>query len=354
MRKYWYRKILIMAFVLFSILGTGLSVEKEYQKYENQQVSTAQVTNQLVIPGGMQVGIYMQTDGVLVLGTDYIESADGQKYRPAENIVKAGDYILEINGVIVDSKKQLVNQISDLQSKEVLLKLRRENETIEVKVIPVLNKNKEYKLGIWIKDNMQGLGTITYITEDNQFGALGHGIHDTDIENLLEIEGGKIYKASILNIKKGVKGSPGGLEGMIVYNRANILGTIEKNTETGIFGSIKDVSTITDTQEMIPICNKDNIKKGEAKIRCNIDGEIEEFDIRIVKVNRFSRDVNKGMEIEVTDERLLEITGGIIQGMSGSPIIQNGKLIGAITHVLVNDPTTGYGIFIENMLDAAA
>ncbi len=354
MRRYWYRRVLIMALVMFSILGMGLSVEKEYQKYEQQQVSNDQITNQFVIPGGMPIGVYMETDGVLILGTDYIESADGQKHNPAENIVKSGDYILEINGISVESKKQLVKEISNLQTDDVVLKLRRDNEIIEVKVTPVLNEKKEYKLGIWIKDNIQGLGTITYISSDNQFGALGHGIHDADVKNLLEIDAGKVYKANILNIKKGVKGLPGGMEGMIVYNRANLLGAIESNTEVGVFGTIKDISAITDVQEKIPVCGKNDVKKGEAKIRCNITGEIEEYDIEIVKVNRFSREPNKGMVIKVTDERLINITGGIIQGMSGSPILQDGKIVGAVTHVLVNDPTKGYGVFIENMLNAAA
>ncbi len=351
MRRYWYRRILIMALVLFSILGAGFTIEKEYQEYEQQQVSNARISNQMVIPGGMPIGVYMETDGVFVLGTDFIVGSDGQKYSPAENIVKSGDYIMEINGVSVRTKEELVKIISELNSNHVILKIRRENETINVKITPVMTAQKEYKLGIWIKDNIQGLGTITYITSDNRFGALGHGIHDADTEELLQVDGGKVYKASILNIKKGVRGTPGGMEGMIIYNRANYLGTIESNTEVGVFGKLEKAEAVTDGQEAVPVCSKREINVGAAKVRCYVTGKIEEYDIEIVRVERFSREESKGMSIKITDPELIRITGGIVQGLSGSPILQDGKLVGAVTHVLVNDPTRGYGVFIEEMME---
>lgn len=350
MRKRWYRRVLIMTMVLGCIFGTGLSIDKLQEESEKQQVSTGEITNELVIPGGMPIGIYMETDGVMVLGTDSIEGVDGRKYSPAENLIKEGDYIVGLNGEELNSKKELISKIAALDSEEVVLQIRREEECIDVKMTAVMTEDKSYKLGIWVRDSVQGLGTVTYFTADNEFGALGHGIHDTDTDELLEIKEGRVYEAQILNIDKGEKGSPGGMEGMIVYSRYHLLGSIDKNTDIGVYGTITDISTLTDEQTAIPVCTKSEVKTGAATIRCCVTGEVKEYDIEIEKINHFSKEANKGMVIKVVDKELLEITGGIIQGMSGSPIIQDGKLVGAVTHVLVNDPTSGYGILIENML----
>lgn len=333
MRKRWYRRFLIMTMILVSVLGTGLSIEQLQTEQEKQQVSTGSVSNEMVIPGGMPIGIYMKTDGVLVLGTDSIEGSDGQKYSPAENLVKAGDYIVGINGEEVDSKKELMSEIDSLESNKVILQIRREGEEIDVKVTPVVTEDDDYKLGIWVRDSVQGLGTVTYITTNNEFGALGHGIHDTDIDELLEIEEGRVYNTEILRIEKGKKGSPGGMEGMIVYNRYNILGTIDENTEIGVYGTIKNVDALVEEQEAVPVCLKNDVKTGAATIRCCVDGEVKEYDIEIQKINHFTLEANKGMVIKVVDEELIDITGGIVQGMSGSPILQDGKIVGAVTHV---------------------
>lgn len=350
MRKRWYRRFLIMALILVSVLGTGLSIENLQTEYEKQQVSTGDVSNEMVIPGGMPIGIYMKTDGILVLGTDSIEGINGQTYTPSENLIKAGDYIVGINGEEVDSKKELISQIESLGSEKVVLKVRRNEENIDVKITAVLSEGNKYKLGIWVRDSVQGLGTVTYITTNNQFGALGHGIHDTDIDELLEIEEGRVYNTEILRLKKGKKGTPGGMEGMIVYNRYNILGTIEENTEIGIYGTLKNIDNLTKEQTPIPVCLKSNVKTGAATILCQVEDKVKEYDIEIERINHFTLEANKGLVIKVTDEELIDLTGGIIQGMSGSPILQNGKIVGAVTHVFVNDPTKGYGIFIEEML----
>ena len=214
----------------------------------------------------------------------------------------------------------------------------------------VQSKDGNYKLGIWVRDSIQGLGTVTYITADNQFGALGHGIHDSDIETLLEIEEGRVYNTEILRIQKGKKGTPGGMEGMIIYNRSNILGEINKNADNGIYGTIKNIDSLVDEKRTVPVCVKSEVKKGDAVIRCCVDGKVKEYDIEILKINRFVLEANKGMVIKITDDDLIRQTGGIVQGMSGSPILQNGKIVGAVTHVFVNDPTKGSGIFIEDML----
>lgn len=350
MRKWWYQRILIMILLLVSVMGTGFSVGEWQEELERQEVSTHAIDHKKVIPGGMPIGIYMETDGVLVLATECIECVDGNEYEPAKNLVKAGDYIVGINGQSIESKSQLVRAVNKLESAQVVLNLRRMNELIDVKMKSVEVGTQKYKLGIWVKDNIQGLGTLTYLTLNGEFGALGHGIHDSETEELLEMEKGSVYETSIVGVQKGVKGEPGGLEGVIVYNQYNKVGTIKANTENGIFGTIYDKDALLDTQEPIAICEKEDIKLGDASIRCTVNGKMREYDIKIKNVNYYTGDVNKGIIIEIVDQELLELTGGIVQGMSGSPILQDGKIVGAVTHVLVNDPTRGYGIFIEDMI----
>ena len=339
-----------MILVLVAMLETGFSIEKIQTEYKEEQVSAGDISNATVILGGMPVGIYMKTDGVLVLGTDEIEAEDGLKYEPAKNLLREGDYIVGINGKEVTTKNQLVLQVSKLDSPEAILKIRREGEVIQVKMNAVKVAEQRYKLGVWVKDSMQGLGTITYLEEDGDFAALGHGIYDTDSSDLLEIRDGRLYQTDILGVKKGVKGSPGGIEGVIIYNSRNYLGQIEQNTDLGIYGKLEKVNSVVEEEQRVPVANKKEIERGKASIYCTVGESIEEFEVEIEQIDFYPREQNKGMVIRITDERLLEKTGGIVQGMSGSPIIQDGKLIGAVTHVLVNDPTRGYGIFIENML----
>ena len=353
MSKKWYRRILVMILVLVTVLETGLSVQKIQTDYEEEQVSAGKISNATVILGGMPVGIYMKTDGVLVLGTDKIECTDGLKYEPAKNLVKEGDYITGINGKEVMTKNELVLQVAKMDSPEAVLQICREGEEIQVKINAVQVTEKSYKLGVWVKDSMQGLGTITYLKEDGEFGALGHGIYDTDSSDLLEMRDGRLYQTDILGIKKGVKGVPGGIEGVIIYNPRNYLGKIEENTDLGIYGKVENVNALAEKKTSVPIAKKKQIELGKASIFCTIGESIEEFEVEIEQIDFYPREKNKGMVIRITDEKLLEKTGGIVQGMSGSPIIQDGKLVGAVTHVLVNDPTRGYGIFIENMLEAA-
>jgi len=222
---------------------------------------------------------------------------------------------------------------------------------IDVQLHPTKDEVGAYKLGIWVRDNAQGLGTITFLNADSEYGALGHGIHDVDTGKLIEMSTGRLYDTSIQNIKKGENGNPGGMEGIIVYNHYNILGSITTNTETGIYGKLDRIERIFDSKEAYPAAAKEEIQVGEACIRCAVSGKPEDYTVRITKVDLDAREVNKGIEIQVTDKRLLKLTGGIVQGMSGSPIMQNGKIIGAVTHVFVQDATKGYGIFIENMLE---
>ena len=347
----WYRRMLIILLVFAVTVGGSycfLQIKREELKKE---VSAGTGSENLLIPGGMPIGIYMETDGVMVLGTDEIKSSDGSSTSPAKHLVKDGDYIVGIDEEEVENKQELIEVMQNLSKKTVILHLRRKMEYIDVKIHPAKDEEGKYKLGIWVRDNVQGLGTITFLNANSEFGALGHGIHDVDTSELLEISEGTLYETSIQNIKKGQNGSPGGMEGIIVYNHYNVLGSITSNTETGIYGKIDRVDKVFKNQEAYPAASKEEIKTGKAYIRCVVSGEVKDYEIQITKIDLHPGEVNKGIEIRVTDEELLRITGGIVQGMSGSPILQDGKIVGAVTHVFVQDSTKGYGIFIENMLE---
>ena len=350
MRKYWYRRILIMVAVFTTAVGGSYYLIEEKKVSMKQEVVAETAEDTMVIPGGMPVGIYLETDGVVVLGTESITGMDGMEYCPAGHLVKSGDYIIGFNGQKIRTKAQLIDAVGNLEQGEVVLTIKREEEELDIKFKPVRCSASEYKLGIWVRDNTQGLGTVTFLKADSRFGALGHGIHDVDTNQLLDISDGTLYITSIKDIQKGENGTPGGMEGIIVYNNYNVLGTITKNTDAGIFGTIDRIDALFSDQTPVKAAAKEEVQEGPATIRCAVEGEIKEYDIRITEVDLYTDEVNKGIVLEVTDEELLEAAGGIVQGMSGSPILQNGKLVGAVTHVFVNNPTKGYGIFVETML----
>lgn len=349
-----YRRMLVMLLV-FILSVSGVYYILKWQEAELQElqmaVNTDGVHDTFVIPGGMPIGIYLETEGVLILGTEDIKGKNGTNTAPAKNLVKSGDYIVGINEEEISDKRELVAAVKNLDQSSVILHVRRDENYFDIKIKPTQDEEGDYKLGIWVRDNAQGLGTLTYITSDYSFGALGHGIHDVDTNELLEISEGTMYETSIQNIKKGATGTPGGLEGTIIYSNYNILGKIDKNCTCGIFGKISKLDRALQNVNPVPVGIKEELKIGPASILCTVNGQIEEYHIQITGINERAKEVNKGIQIQVDDDRLLKRTGGIIQGMSGSPILQNGKIVGAVTHVLVNDPTRGYGIFIENMLE---
>ncbi|MGN1166239.1 MAG: SpoIVB peptidase [Lachnospiraceae bacterium] len=353
MFRYWYRRILIMVLVFTIAVGGGYYLIDSKKQMFKKEVNAKTSGEEMVIPGGMPVGIYLETEGVMVLGTDEITGADGMKYEPSAHRVKAGDYIVGINHQKIENKDELIEAVDALENEKVVLTVRRKDEEIEIKTEAVKSEKEKYKLGIWVRDNAQGLGTITFLDANSKFGALGHGIHDVDTNELLDISEGTLYTTSIKDIQKGENGTPGGMEGIIIYNNYNIVGRITQNTDAGIFGTIDRIDTLFTDQTPVKVASKEEIEEGPATIRCAVEGKIKEYDIKITDIDYKTDEVNKGIVLEVTDPDLLKVTGGIVQGMSGSPILQNGKLVGAVTHVLVNDPTRGYGIFIENMLDAA-
>ncbi|MBS6398070.1 MAG: SpoIVB peptidase [Clostridiales bacterium] len=318
-----------------------------------KEVSVQVVEKKKVIPGGIPIGIYLETEGVYVVGTGEVACADGLNYEPAYQAVQSGDYILAVNGKRVHDTDELIACVQANETDTLILKLMRNSEVIQVRLNAVQSEDEDYKLGIWVKDDIQGIGTLTYITEDLQFGALGHGITDTDTGDLLETSRGSLYDTSILDIVRGEKGTPGEISGMITYSDRHVRGEITRNTSAGIFG-VTDHNLMEEIRsEPVEVAFKQEIVPGTACIRSFLSGEWKEYEIQIQEIRLNENDVNKGMVFQVTDPELLELTGGVIQGMSGSPILQNGKLIGAVTHVFVNDPTQGYGIFAETMMSAA-
>ena len=303
-----------------------------------------------VYVSGDAVGIYMQTKGVLIIDTGEIRLENGETEDPARNIVKPGDYIVAFDQDEIRCKQDLMDDLAELSEKSVTIKVRRGEKTIPLTVDPVKDENGKYKLGIWVRDDTQGIGTLTYVDKDGRYGALGHGISDVDTGELLNIADGDLYNAQILGIRKGERGNPGELSGLIRYEDKNILGNISENSKNGIFGTMKAEQIEALTLKKIPVGYKQDMKTGPASILCCTDGEVKEYEAEITRIDMNHEDSNKSFVIQVTDRELLGKTGGIVQGMSGSPVLQNGKLFGAVTHVFVQDSTGGYGIFIENMM----
>ena len=318
-----------------------------------KQVNIQVIGETELIPAGIPIGLYVETNGLMVIGVGEFEGKEGIHYCPAKYILKSGDYILECNGIPVTDKDTFIHDIEESDGKEVVLKIQRNGNIQNLSIKPEKNSSDKYKIGVWVRDNAQGVGTLTYIDANGNFGALGHGVTDVDTSTLMEVEDGTLYQTEIVSIKKGKVGTPGEMTGMIVYSEERILGDIDYNGIEGIFGTCNEAAYDLCTQKPMPIGLKQEIKEGPAKVFCSLEGTPAYYNVEITHVQMDHNNVNRGIELQVTDVGLLDKTGGIVQGMSGSPIIQDGKIIGAVTHVLVNDPTRGYGIFIENMLEAA-
>ena len=316
-----------------------------------KQVGIRVIEDRELIPVGVPIGIYVKTEGVLVVGTGEFASQGAGKVSPAKNILKSGDYVIKLNGTEVTGKDDFITRIENCGGEEQLLTIRRDAETYDVKIKPEKDRTGKYKIGVWVRDNAQGVGTMTYIDDNGNFGALGHGINDVDTSTLMEMNDGTLYQTEIISIRKGAAGQPGEMTGMIVYSDDRILGDITSNSTRGIFGKCNQKALALGTEDALPIGLKQEIEKGPAQILCTVDGTTRYYDIEITELHLDHDNVNRGIELRVTDPELLSVTGGIVQGMSGAPIIQKEKFVGAVTHVLVQDSTRGYGIFIENMLE---
>lgn len=300
-----------------------------------------------VVPVGKAIGMKLYTEGVLVVGMSEI---NGKK--PYENSgIQEGDAIIEINNEQIENTNDLIETVNKSNGKTVEVKYKRNEQTITTSIEPAKVNENEYKLGLWVRDAAAGVGTMTfYEPSSGMFAALGHGIADIDTSELINIESGELTTTNILSIVKGQKGTPGEIRGTIENSES--LGSIYKNTSFGVYGKVQSKNKLDiNNMEEMDVALRDEIKTGKAQILCELEnGKTEKYDVEIKKVYLNNNENNKSMVIKITDEKLIEKTGGIIQGMSGAPIIQNGKFIGAVTHVLVNDPTVGYGVFADIMI----
>lgn len=317
-----------------------------------KDVEVLTVETPVLVPGGKPFGIKMLMDGVMVISMGEVV-ADGESRCPAAGAgIRKGDVILSVDGKDVDSNMELQEAIADSDGEPVEIVLVRDGNDISVELVPVFSETANtYQAGMWVRDSTAGIGTITfYEPSTGLFGGLGHPICDTDTGEIIPLSKGEIVDVQINNIKKGFEGLPGELQGSFITSKAS--GVVNDNNKYGIYGTMNE--PISDTGA-IPLAMKQEIQEGEATILTTVDGtEPREYTISIEKIDYKSVDTAKNMVIRVTDEELIKQTGGIVQGMSGSPIIQNGKLVGAVTHVFVNDPTKGYAVFAENMYQLGA
>ncbi|ENH97421.1 Stage IV sporulation protein B [Gracilibacillus halophilus YIM-C55.5] len=326
-------------------------------KFPVKKVNVSVYDEFSLIPGGQSIGINLNTNGVLVVGHHLVQTSDGE-VSPGENAeIKVGDNIIKINDQNVTKMDQItpiVKQAGE-NNQDLQLKIKRGDKTVETKLTPQYDTDDEsYRIGLYIRDSAAGIGTLTFVhPESKKYGALGHVISDMDTRKPVDIDNGSIVRSNIKEIQKGEHGVPGEKKAQFLLNDVK-LGNITKNTPFGIFGNLEDDVKDSRWNKPMPIALPNQVKEGKAKILTVINGEeVEAFDVEIVNSIDQNAPATKGIILKITDKRLLDATGGIVQGMSGSPIIQDGKIIGAVTHVFVNDPTSGYGVHIEWMLNEA-
>lgn len=342
--------LFVLTFLYVLVLTRDYIPETIAVKGEEIKISDIQV-----IPVGEIVGIKLYTSGVLVVGTSEIQGIDGRMHKPFENSqIKEGDSIIAINENIVNNTSELIDAINICNGEKIEITYKSEDIEKKCEITPIMDKSKEYKIGLWVRDSAAGVGTVTFYNELTQsFAALGHAITDIDTGDIIQTSSGEIDDVNIVSIIKGIDEEPGKIQGAIKSN--STIGNIYKNTQFGIFGIIKNSSNLKlDYSKKMHIATRQEIALGEAKILSDINGEPKEYQIEIQKIYLNNNYDNKSLLIKVTDEELLNKTGGIIQGMSGSPIIQNGKFCGAVTHVFVNNPTIGYAVFADKMIQELA
>ncbi|MEG1930314.1 MAG: SpoIVB peptidase [Anaerovorax sp.] len=350
MQKNLVKKVSFTCLALIIVLflaGGGL-----LSAVPNQEVTMDVLPERVLVPGGHSIGVKMDVKGVLVVGLEEIEGVDGQIINPGLKAgLQIGDSILEVNGEKVDHAAAVQDAINKIHN-TAQLKIKRKDQLITVDISPVLSKiDGKYKIGVWVKDKTAGIGTLTfYDPQEKIFGALGHAITDPETGTVLPVAQGELLRSKVESVKHGKAGKPGEIRG-IFYEADAPLGVLKKNSLYGIFGHSFTEITNPLYEQPLRIGSQNEVKKGSAYILTTLEGNhIEKYEVSIEKIHLQSTPNTKSMVIQVTDKRLLEKSGGIVQGMSGSPIIQDNKIIGAVTHVFVNDPEKGYGVFIEWML----
>lgn len=305
-----------------------------------------------VIPTGNLIGLKLYTNGALVIGTTEVKNIENKIEKPYESInIKEGDTILEVDHQEIDSTQTLQKIVNESNGRDIEIKYARAGETYTANIKPANTAKDEYKLGLWIRDSASGVGTMAfYEPESKKFAALGHGISDGDTGELLDIQTGELVNSKIVSVSKGRKGIPGEIKGSIAKQAT--IGTVMQNTNFGIFGSLNEnIITNNKYSAGLEIALRDEIELGEATILSTVNNnDTQEYKVEITSIDSENNSNNKSMQIKITDEKLLNNTGGIICGMSGSPIIQNNKIVGALTNVLVSDPQIGYGVFADIMI----
>lgn len=325
----------------------------EYKLFNSINIKNLKVkvvNDNLVYPGGNCVGLSFSTRGVELIGNNSIITKSGNVNTLIDTNLKVGDIILKLNDTEINDVSDVSKVLELYKSGKISVLAKRGNEVFNTAITPAKDyQTGKYKLGLWIKNDSLGVGTLTFIKDNNRYGCLGHAITNEE-GGVLDVVGGEIYECNVIGVNKGKKGAPGELMGLFARGR-NIQGDIDKNNEYGVYGYLnEDNSLVYDKQKML-VGGKLTAKPGKAQIMVCVDGyDIELFDIEIIKTNYQLSPESKSMIIKVTDKELINKTGGIVQGMSGSPIIQNGKIVGAVTHVFVNDPTKGFGLYLDWML----
>ena len=335
---------LLAALLICVLLGSGTICDA-------QAAGVAQ--SKTLIPGGIPFGVKFTTEGVLVVGFSDIPTADGQKNPAREAGLRLKDVLLALDGQPIESAAALTDTIAACGGRAITVTYRRSGEgEHSATLTPVLDESGCFRTGLYVRDSGAGIGTVTYIDPASlRFGGLGHGICDIDTGELMPLRRGNVVGVTVSGIQRGIAGTPGEIKG---YFCAGKQGSLLCNSPCGVFGIYSTLPEGVTAEQALPVAARGEVTDGAAQIFCTLsDNERHAYDVEISAIDR-SAEGSKCFSVRVVDPALLEETGGIVQGMSGSPIVQNGKLIGAVTHVLIGDPSAGYGIFIENMLQAAA
>ncbi|MBQ3494936.1 MAG: SpoIVB peptidase [Clostridia bacterium] len=333
-----------------SVKSTKLTI-KLFGFIPIKTVDVVVTPDKTVYLGGVPLGFSITTKGVIVVGQNSVVSESGNVFVETSQPIKNGDILEKVNGIDISNIDYIKQSLAESAGNEITLSLIRDGKSYNVKTKPVKDvETGEYKLGLWVRDDAQGIGTLTFVTEQNKFGALGHPICDYETGACVTVGDGDVYNCSTLGVTKGEKGKAGELRCLFIQGK-NSKGEIAKNTNCGVFGTISDRSQIIDENVVAQLGTRMVVRTGDAKIISSVSGIREEYDIEIIKTYRQPKSGDKSFVFRVKDPRLISLTGGIVQGMSGSPIVQDGKLIGAVTHVFLYDPTKGYGVYADWMFE---
>ncbi len=335
------------------ITGTTMRI-KLFGFLPLKKVKVQLINSPEIYVGGNIVGFCLNTDGVMIVGSNAVFTKEGSREPIVASGLKAGDYIKAIEGQEIDSIYDIdkILNSSEYSGKNVELSVVRDGEEFECQIIPALDIfTQKYKLGLWVKNSTSGVGTLTYVKKnDNRFGAVGHALSDATLGDKFQVAEGEVYLCNLLGIKKGSKNAPGEIRSTMKLSD-DAIGMADTNCKYGVYGNILNVNKLNLIDDYV-LGGRMSIKPGNAKIYACLDEEgVKAYDIKIIKTNHQNKADDKSIVFKVTDKDLIEKTGGIIQGMSGCPIIQNDKLVGAVTHVFINDPTKGFGVYVDWMYD---